>query len=83
MMGPNDPGDFGKPLLNITKKLRAQNFWLKIAVGALSVTTFLLWLNNLKNKKPDWKIAENERDTKLLTEREDSTTKGRAGSGSE
>ena len=47
MFKPEFPGDFGKTLLSITKKLRSQNRWLKIGLGVLSITTLVLYIRSL------------------------------------
>jgi len=58
MFEPGDPGDFGKPLLNITKKLRIQNRWLKIALGMLSFTAFVMYIRNLNRKENELSLPK-------------------------
>jgi hypothetical protein len=54
------PGDFGKNLLNITTKLRTQNRWLKITVGALALTVFVFYLRNLKKAQNKYSTPKQE-----------------------
>jgi hypothetical protein len=62
MMEPNDPGDFGRPLLNITKKLRTQNLWLKIAVSALSVIALAYYIRRRKRKKLEYPLSKEKQE---------------------
>ncbi|HLG34377.1 MAG TPA: hypothetical protein VI757_05805 [Bacteroidia bacterium] len=60
MFKPEVPGDFGKILLNITKKLRTQNFWLKVTAGVLSVTSFVLYIRNLTKKERELSLPKEQ-----------------------
>ncbi len=67
MFEAQDPGNFGRPLLNITKKLRAQNLWLKIAVGALSVTAFVYYIRSLKRKEREYPLSNEKQEDSPTT----------------
>jgi hypothetical protein len=53
MLEPCNPGDFGKNLLKVSKKLKSQNLALIISVGILSFTLLSVLAYTVNNNADD------------------------------